>query len=421
MTSLCSCASVGGGALSPRVPGKEGEPERLRVQLHSAKLERSFAKAAGWMDPYAVVSIDGREVYRTSPALWSHKNPSWKSDCTIRAAEAPRSLTVAVWTQNRLRKDVLCGTVTLPCADDMCTLKQKEFAITIDSKLTGSICLSVMPLGQRFSTRANTMMSVASALGGEMDNIANFLDDDETPKGDNEDSGAGFSRSGSVVMAEPGDKGVVCLRSEDQPAEHPNLLSPKKSSDSLKKPSTPTATGINFIDPPGAEKEKATVAKTEAEVVTDTAKCGDDDLATPLAGGWNCVATTGLEEFLKATGVPAFYRRFALSARWPSWDFNVSKGHVHFINHSAMGDLHEHIPLDGSNYIWKDGRGNPLTCSAKWTPSADGGVLTIWRTGTVSGNTAKYSETRTVSGSSLVFELDNGDGLTWGRTFERKA
>jgi len=358
--------------------------------------------------------VDGREVHRTSPALWSHKSPSWDSALSVNGKEMPSSVTVAVWTQNRLRKDVLCGTVTLPCAEDMCALKQKEFAITNDSKLVGSIQLSLTPLGgQPTTTRMNSMKSVVSALGGEMDNLAHFLDDDQSPSTANEEKG--LSRSGSLVMAEPGANAAVCLRSEDRLAEHPTLLSPKKSQDSLKKPSSDTLV-IDADALIASEKEEPAAA----EVSTDAAK-EEDDMATPLAGNWHCVATNGLEEFLKATGVPAFYRRFALSARWPSWEFNVTKGHVHFINHSAMGDLHERIPLDGSDYIWKDGRGNPLTCSSKWEPSADGGVLTTRRHGTVSGNTANFSETRKVSGNTLVFELDNGEGLTWGRTFERKV
>merc|ERR1740121_2561896 len=109
-----------------------------------------------------------------------------------------------------------------------------------------------------------------------------------------------------------------------------------------------------------------------------------------------------------STGIGAFQRKLAMAARWPSWDFSMGDGHLRYINHSAMGDLTEDIRLDGQTYQWRDGRGNPMSCSATWEKTAEGGVLRISRTGAI----ATYREERRVSGNALTFVLTNSDGAT---------
>jgi len=159
---------------------------------------------------------------------------------------------------------------------------------------------------------------------------------------------------------------------------------------------------------PTAKDEAAKGVVEEVEV--------EDDLATPLAGHWMCTSTFGLDEFLTKNGLGSFQRKLALAARWPNWDFKVEKGRIAFVNHSAMGDLHEQILLDGSKYTWKDGRSNILSCRAKWMKSADGGCLTIWRSHEQVGT---YHEERRISGNTLTFTLFSQDGTTWGRAFDR--
>merc|ERR1719469_1539005 len=119
-----------------------------------------------------------------------------------------------------------------------------------------------------------------------------------------------------------------------------------------------------------------------------------------------------MDEFLKATGTNAFNRRLAGAARWPSWDFLADGETLHFVNHSAMGDLTELIVFN-KEYIHKDGRGNPFKSLSKWKGSAWDGLLVIQRSSPL-GN---FTETRVIEGDTLKFELSNGT-ISWGRTFE---
>lgn len=140
--------------------------------------------------------------------------------------------------------------------------------------------------------------------------------------------------------------------------------------------------------------------------------------AAALAGRWRCVATEGLDDFLRATGVGALQRRLAAAAQWPTWHFEVDgEGDVIvFTNHSAMGELREEVRLDGASYQNRDGRGNAFMCRAEWKATFEGGVLTIAR----AGELGDFTEERRVEGDTLVFELRDGEGNCWGRTFRRE-
>mmetsp|Transcript_99388 Transcript_99388/g.195240 ORF Transcript_99388/g.195240 Transcript_99388/m.195240 type:complete len:294 (+) Transcript_99388:92-973(+) len=161
--------------------------------------------------------------------------------------------------------------------------------------------------------------------------------------------------------------------------------------------------------------------ETEAAEVADAKSCdmplevaGPERLAC-LAGTWRCVETKGLDEFLKASGVNVFQQKFAMAAKWPTWDFVTHPDRVTFVNHSALGDLTEEILVDGISYQHKDARGNLHSCKAEWQPSTSGGTLTIRRDGAL----GSFSEERHIEGDSLRFVLRDDHGRSWGRTFER--
>jgi len=371
----------------------------VRLHLHAAELSRSFAKV-GIMDPYVVVSVDdGKEAYRTAPARWAHKRPQWESECTIRAVMVPSSITLAVWNANRMRRDVFCGSVTIPCSIDMCLL-DKEFALTKRGEQTGTVRLSLQMLGVQPPPglpREDSTTTIQSALGAELDHMGSWLD---------HKSPLGTAKAGPMTLslAEPEGKQAM-LEGETSPLARTLLENRSRIHPELK------PEDAELI---GAEQRPCSPKSPKVASPAAPAKI-EDEIAEVLRGAWTCVATTGLEEFLKHTGIGAFQRKLAMAARWPSWEFKVTEGNIHFLNHSAMGDLHEDIRWDGQPYQWRDGRGNLMSCTATWEKTADGGILRVSRTGTI----ATYSEERRVEGDTLTFSLTNADGATWGRIFNR--
>jgi len=358
----------------------------VSLKLHAAELVRSFAKF-GIMDPYVIVHIDDQEVHRTAPARWAHKTPQWESQCSVRATSVPSSISLSVWNANRLRRDVFCGSVTIPCSIDM-SLVEKEFALTKRGAQTGTVRISLKLLGWQappaLPHEASTR-TVHSALGAELDNMGSWLDQ-TSPVG---------QKTSSLTLAEP-------------EGRHP-----ANDTD----PTSPSSRGLTLLGRT-SPNQKAAGAASPAPASQVASARPEDQVDEVLArGSWTCVATTGLEEFLKHTGIGTFQRKLAMAARWPSWEFKVTKGNLHFLNHSAMGDLHEDIRLDGQTYEWKDGRGNLMSCTATWEKTAEGGILRISRTGAI----ATYSEERRVEGDTLTFSLTNSDGAIWGRVFNRAA
>lgn len=393
----CFACRGGMGRREPASPGSKAEEgeERLRIQLRSAQLQRSFAKV-GLMDPYVVVAVDGREVHRTAPSMRGHKTPSWDVSFTVRAPDAPRSVTVSVRSANRLGKDVLCGCATVPCPAGPDEVGEREVTLEKRALPTGTLRFSLSLLGaaaaaQSPAAREQTYDLVASP-GSSVK--AQWLAESA--------SLASRSRQGSEAE-EAG----------------PTLLSPKRSRSGLGGRSPLAQKDINFsLDAAETPKSGASGPRVPhaVEEPGGAAAAGEEeaDSFEILTGSWNCVATQGLEEFLKATGAGTFQRKFAMAARWPAWEFSVSNGRISFTNHSQMGDLKEEIVLGGGGYQHKDGRGNPLTCNARWEKTADGGVLTISRTGF-----ATFIEERRVAGDTLTFVLTNEGGESWGRTFKR--
>mmetsp|Transcript_56572 Transcript_56572/g.131850 ORF Transcript_56572/g.131850 Transcript_56572/m.131850 type:complete len:383 (-) Transcript_56572:63-1211(-) len=355
-------ATRGGDPVTEEAKAEEPAPpavetvKNFTLALHSASLARSFAKF-GWMNPYAIITVDSKEVGRTSPDTWAHKEPCWESAYTWSSKGVPDSIQIAIWDKNNFHKDVFCGAVTVPCDADMGSQEQRNFTITKRSQPTGIVRLS---LSVEIAGGLAPAMVKMPTLGLEIDHMMCWAD--------------GKSQLG-VELTEAGNHGGAEAAAElDQ-------------------------------EPPPKLKKKPSLV-----VVSDTG-----GQLTPLLGSWKCVSTHGLDEFLKATGVGMFQRKLAKAAKWPAWEYSFDGEQLLFVNHSAIGDLREEIPI-GQEYNWKDGHGNPLTCKAVWEVTADGGVLLTTRCGSI----GDYKEERKVIGNRLEFTLTHGTGVSWGRAFERE-
>jgi len=210
---------------------------------------------------------------------------------------------------------------------------------------------------------------------------------------------------------------TVCLReaenaalaAEADPVEFIGESEAHGSMDSV----ASTATCHTLLRPQSLAEGKTPA--TPASTVQPVLQPDSDQGVRILVGSWKCVATNGLDEFLKATGVGVFQRKIAKAAKWPRWEYNMKGELLVFVNHSAIGDLREDL-LIGEEYAWRDGHGNAMTCMAEWRSSAMGGTLMISR----SGPLGSYTEERCVTGDSLDFTLTHGSGAAWGRSFVRE-
>lgn len=374
MGSSCSCGQVPPLADENRESSDkgEGQPNPVKVEvkeftsekpdtrnftmvLHGAHLNRSFAKV-GWMDPYALVFVDGKEVERTQPHKGAHKDPHWDLAHTWSASEVPGSIKVAIYDKNNFHRDVFCGSVTVPCSIDMGSQEERDFTLTKRDQPTGllTMTLKVSNGDGKEQTDEHPLERVPTGLGMELDGLVEFS----------------TSRSRTTVMVQLQEHGEEADGEQDKVVKRPS----KKMDDS------------------------------------------GGQVAPALIGSWKCVETHGLDDFLKATGVGVFQRKIANAAKWPGWEFKVVDGKLIFINHSALGDLLETIII-GEEYDWKDGRDNAFKCMATWTTSDNGGVLLIKRTGgvgnyqeerTVAGDGLKFNLTHEKT------------GVTWGRSFARE-
>jgi len=362
----------------PKEEIPEVVPHELTLEIHSAALDRSFAKF-GWMDPYAIILADGKEVERTKPATGAHKSPHWDVAHNFSAGHIPQHITIQVWDKNNFHKDVFCGGASMPCAEDMGSLAQQKLTLTKKDLPTGMLTISisakeVRPAGSPKNAASSSFrpeLIRSKSLGGEFDHL--------------------------MAMVTPQD-GAAAPKSADNASL--TLIE-------VHHPEGEAAPAVASTSPPAAPANRSKSAEGVGAM---------SSIATHLAGSWRCVETFGLEEFLKATGVGMFQRKIAMAAAWPKWDFTVDGDILKFINHSAIGDLFEDIPLN-KEYLWKDGHKNEMKCTASWQATPDGGCLTISRSGAI----ANYSEERAVSGNQLKFLLKHSSGVTWGRTFERAA
>lgn len=321
--------------------------------LHSAHLARSFAKF-GWMNPYAVITVDDAEVGRTKPDTWAHKDPTWNASYTFEHKGVPETIKVSIWDMNHFHKHVFCGSVTVPCDVDMGEQIERDFTLTKHQKPTGLLTLT-LSVSDGSDAQPRVGERIPTGLGDEMDHVVMWTS---------------VKSRISIALQER------TTQQEQQADSQPVAL--RRSSRS----------------------QQGNV---------------DDNIAPALIGDWRCVDTHGLDEFLKATGVGMFQRKIAKAAKWPSWTFFVESELLVFINHSAIGELKEEIPL-GTDYKTKDGHGNSLTCKTEWEDRKNGGLLITTRTGDI----GSYKEERLVEGDKLTFTLTHGTGISWGRVFERE-
>mmetsp|Transcript_96516 Transcript_96516/g.277187 ORF Transcript_96516/g.277187 Transcript_96516/m.277187 type:complete len:427 (-) Transcript_96516:51-1331(-) len=356
-----SAAEAGPSAAAAAGADAEEVARDFVLEVHSATLNRSFAKF-GWMDPYAIISCDSVEVSRTNPAKSAHKSPTWDMKHQFNSGKLPPFVMIEVYDKNNFHRDVFCGTVTVPLSSDMGSLELRDFTLTKKGRSTGSVRLSLKVLDPRTGLPA--------------------AQEAEEPKARTNTLGAEFDQV--VTWASGKQDGNVQLTLQEQG------------------PSSPSAGKIQEEEEPEEQPE------------IDQPTTNDGGKAALLMGSWKCVDTYGLEEFLKASGVGIFQRKIAMAAKWPGWDFSNEGDFILFINHSAIGDLKEEIPLN-KEYAYKDGHKNDYTCLAQWIPSVDGGCLKIDRKGKI----GDYVEERTIKGARLDFALTHSNGVKWGRSFER--
>lgn len=503
----------------------EGHLGSLMLHLHSASFSR-FREAS----VFAVVSVAGKQLGRTESATLENRKAVWDFLYSHESQEMPSEISVSVWGRNHQGHNVLQGSVTIPCFQDMHDLIGVDFALSNKSRKIGVIHLTLQIASSK--ERAITDVSVASQNSGSSYSKPASDKPPSWRRGSSFESNfssasmatntsigtvgglevsyvlAGTLGSnwvkGAVSLAEPeGDFEEANKALANQlRAEAPVHMWEVKAdegwlpwepgveisaaagrqinfvahSEQYKAIFHSETTGFQIHMTTGKRRELRAVCKVNGHesiagemvhVKTDQSMGVEgsmhalstlysindaeheaglatiqsiNDVSTPeflpesrsatvdqrdsasiavLLGSWKCVATTGLEDFLKSQGVGVFQRKMALAARWPTWDFIAedSSKAVKFINHSAVGDLKELMLLDGTEYNIKDGHGNPLACSSSWQPAIGGGILKTIRSGAM----GSYTEERCVDGDTLEFVLkQSDDSLSWGRSFVRK-
>lgn len=357
----------------------------LVLEIKGAKLSRSFAKI-GWMSPYAIVTVGGKEAMRTSPARGAHKDPKWGAVLSLQ--EAPQKLTISVWDQSGFHRDIFCGSATIPCSEDMGRLEM-DFELTKRGRLTGTLgAVFVVMTGLRPSPPHKS-----HSVGTEMDVMISYVNSRRSKSWESPVTLGTTTGSPAPLSLQQGRLSLSLADSFPEAEDDDDDDGDTRGSVVLNLPATD-------VSPTHDAADELSAIASAGQV---------------LSGPWTCVATEGLESFLKSTGVGVIQRKFAVSARWPSWNFSVSEDRIIFVNHTAIGVLQEEIPL-GRDYTYIDGSKNTIASHATWTPTAGGGILLIDR----SGPPGKYKEERTVKGNSMEFVLTNKDvGNSWGRSFVR--
>lgn len=359
---------------------RQDDGAEFQLEIRGAKLSRSFA-TIGWMSPYAVVTVGGKEAMRTSPARGAHKNPEWGA--VLALLDIPQKLTISVWNQNDFHRDVFCGSVTIPCSEDMGRLEM-DFELTKRGRTTGKLGVNLVALtGMRPG-----VIRRKHSVGTEMDVIISYVNSRQSKSWDYPETSAAapLSLHSSNLSLSLVDS-VPEVEDDDEDDDD--------------------ARGGIVLNLPATDVSPASAAADEISAIASAGRV--------LSGPWKCIGTQGLEPFLKTTGVGLMQRKFAVAARWPSWNFSVSDDRILFVNHTAIGLLQEEIPL-GRDYTSIDGAKQPLASHATWTTTPDGGILLIDR----SGPPGKYTEERIIRGDSMEFVLTNKDvACYWGRSFVR--
>mmetsp|Transcript_12743 Transcript_12743/g.28893 ORF Transcript_12743/g.28893 Transcript_12743/m.28893 type:complete len:701 (+) Transcript_12743:1-2103(+) len=140
--------------------------------------------------------------------------------------------------------------------------------------------------------------------------------------------------------------------------------------------------------------------------------------AAVFSGRWTCTGTWGLNEFLTACKFSLLRRKAAMSAPWPTWEFQQSGDHIVFVNMTAVGELREEFTVNGPPYTTVDGWKQTVNCKAAWD-AKNPSKLIIER----EGPQGKFREERYIDEQGkLQFVLNSHTPeAKWGRTFEKKT
>merc|ERR1719444_689802 len=194
-----------------------------------------------------------------------------------------------------------------------------EFTLTKKNAPTGTVRVS-LETSRRAAQQENPF---SPGLGAELDCVSSWVC---SPNG------------GSLRMMEADEQDSM-----NALATTPNIVR-TLNLDNVKDGDTPGPTILTSKPP--ISSPKPDIIKEVQEPAAMTQK---EELQTILCHAWTCVNTFGLEEFLKANGANVFQRKIAINAKWPAWEYSMKEdGTLAFVNHSAFGDLHETLRLDGT-------------------------------------------------------------------------
>ncbi|KAL8923082.1 MAG: hypothetical protein Q9172_003292 [Xanthocarpia lactea] len=86
----------------------------LAVTIHGAQGLKNPDKLAGTPDPYAVVSLNGRDALGKTKTVTENANPRWNDTLYVIITSLKDSLTLQLYDWNEYRKDKELGTATFP-------------------------------------------------------------------------------------------------------------------------------------------------------------------------------------------------------------------------------------------------------------------------------------------------------------------
>ncbi|KAF2090400.1 tricalbin [Saccharata proteae CBS 121410] len=86
----------------------------VQVTFHGAQGLKNPDKFAGTPDPYAVVSINGRQELGRTKTVHENANPRWNQTINVIVTSLKDAMTIQVYDYNEIRKDKELGTATFP-------------------------------------------------------------------------------------------------------------------------------------------------------------------------------------------------------------------------------------------------------------------------------------------------------------------
>merc|ERR1719414_1061278 len=95
------------------------------------------------MNPAAVIMEDGKQVALIVPDKWAPKDPAWESSSRHKTKTMPRTVSLAIFDKNVSSKEVLVGSVTVPCDPEMGHLERRDFTLTKRQKPVGVATVTI--------------------------------------------------------------------------------------------------------------------------------------------------------------------------------------------------------------------------------------------------------------------------------------